>query len=60
VLKPPTTQGGNWTESILHDFDGDDGAGPNGVISGTSGNYYGTTYSGGTAGGYGSVFLLVP
>ena len=60
VLKPPTTQGGNWTENILHDFDGDDGAGPNGVISGASGNYYGTTYSGGTAGGYGSVFLLVP
>jgi uncharacterized repeat protein (TIGR03803 family) len=60
VLKPPTTQGGKWTESILHDFDGDDGAGPNGVISGVSGNYYGTTYSGGTAGGYGSVFLLVP
>jgi uncharacterized repeat protein (TIGR03803 family) len=60
VLKPPTVQGGKWTESILHDFDGDDGGGPNGVISGPGGVYYGTTYSGGTAGGYGSVFQLVP
>jgi uncharacterized repeat protein (TIGR03803 family) len=57
LLKPPSA-GGNWTESILHDFNGDDGGGPNGVISGASGIFYGTTYVGGTSGGYGSVFQL--
>src|ERR1700728_3415081 len=58
VLKPPTTQGAKWTETVLHDFGGDDGGGPNGVIPGASEIYYGTTYVGGPSGGYGSVFQL--
>jgi uncharacterized repeat protein (TIGR03803 family) len=60
ALKPPATSGGAWTESMLHQFTGDDGGGPNGLISGASGVYYGTTYNGGTSGGYGTAFQLVP
>jgi hypothetical protein len=58
LLKPPATQGGAWTEIVLHDFNGDDGGGPNGLTPGGSGSYYGSTYIGGTSGGYGSVFQL--
>lgn len=62
IVKPPATQGAAWTESPLHDFNGDDGGGPNGLTAGASGSgiYYGSTYVGGTAGGYGSVFQLAP
>jgi uncharacterized repeat protein (TIGR03803 family) len=60
VLEPPTTSGGSWTKVILEEFNGDDGGGPNGVIPGASGTYYGTTYSGGTSGGYGAVFKFIP
>ena len=60
LLKPPATSGAAWTESVLHDFNGDDGGGPNGVIPGVSGIYYGATYNGGTSGGYGTVFQLTP
>jgi uncharacterized repeat protein (TIGR03803 family) len=59
LLKPPGGPG-VWAESILHDFDGDDGGGPNGVIAGPTGGYYGATYNGGTSGGYGTVFQLTP
>jgi uncharacterized repeat protein (TIGR03803 family) len=31
----------------LHSFDGTDGAEPNGLVQGTDGNFYGTTYTGG-------------
>ena len=57
-LAPPATSGNPWTETILHDFNGDDGGGPNGLISGASGVYYGTCYNGGTKGGFGTVFQL--
>jgi uncharacterized repeat protein (TIGR03803 family) len=60
-LKPPTTQGNPWTETILQGFNGDDGGGPNGVLLVTSnGDIFGTTYVGGIDGGYGTVFELVP
>ena len=57
-----TSSGGSWTESILHSFDdnGTDGWYPLvGVILDSAGNLYGTTESGGTAGG-GTVFELSP
>jgi uncharacterized repeat protein (TIGR03803 family) len=51
----------NWTLSELYQFAGvNDGAYPNGgVIFGSSGNLYGTTYGGGS-GGFGTVFQLTP
>ena len=57
-LAPPATSGNPWTETILHDFNGDDGGGPNGLIPGASGVYYSTTYNGGTLGGFGTLFQL--
>ena len=44
-LVPPTTQGGEWTETILYHFrGGTDGATPlGGLISDEKGNLYGTT-----------------
>jgi uncharacterized repeat protein (TIGR03803 family) len=60
LLTPSGKPGVAWAETILHDFDGDDGGGPNGVVPGASGIYYGTTYIGGTSGGYGTVFELAP
>jgi uncharacterized repeat protein (TIGR03803 family) len=60
-LKPPTTQGNPWTETILESFNGDDGGGPNGVLLVTSnGDIFGTTYVGGIDGGFGTVFELIP
>jgi uncharacterized repeat protein (TIGR03803 family) len=66
-LIPPTTQGGDWTESILWSFgNGSDGQGPSAsLIMDTAGNLYGTTNGGGpfasrqTNGG-GTVFELTP
>lgn len=48
VFKLSRTQGGGWTEVVLHSFgSGDDGSGPNGsLIMDAAGNLYGTTYSG--------------
>ena len=51
---------GNWTESVLYAFNGDDGGGPScQLIFDSSGNLYGTTYYGGANGG-GTVFELTP
>src|SRR5581483_12054433 len=48
TLTPPATQGGAWTESILHSFTGVDGANPHApVIMDSNGVLYGTTLSGG-------------
>jgi uncharacterized repeat protein (TIGR03803 family) len=59
-LKPPSTSGGNWTKSNLTVFPGSPGGGtPNGVIL-SKGSLYGTTIVGGSEGGYGTVFVLVP
>jgi uncharacterized repeat protein (TIGR03803 family) len=58
-LIPPSTSGGNWTESILWSFgNGTDGYEPTaGVIRDTSGNFYGTTVYGGVYTG-GTVFEI--
>ncbi|HKD83665.1 MAG TPA: choice-of-anchor tandem repeat GloVer-containing protein [Terriglobales bacterium] len=53
--------GVGWTETVLHNFSGypNDGDTPyGGLIPDPSGNFYGTTYLGGTHGG-GTVFELV-
>ncbi len=59
-LKPPSISGGAWTKQNMAIFNGNNGGGPNNVIIGASGVLYGTTYVGGLAGGYGSVFQIVP
>jgi uncharacterized repeat protein (TIGR03803 family) len=47
--------------TTLHSFDSTDGANPiAGVIQATDGNFYGTTYAGGTAGDWGTVFKMTP
>jgi uncharacterized repeat protein (TIGR03803 family) len=61
ILRPPVAPSTTWTKADLAVFNGDDGGGPNGVILssvGGNGVLYGTTYDGGLAGGYGSVFQL--
>jgi uncharacterized repeat protein (TIGR03803 family) len=60
-LKPPTSAGGGWTESVLYSFTGgNDGFYPyTGVMIGSGGVLYGTAYQGG-ASGYGTVFSLTP
>jgi hypothetical protein len=65
-LTPPSTTGGDWTESILWSFGhGSDGANPfASLIIDASGNLYGTTGNGGaygeSTGGHGIVFELTP
>jgi hypothetical protein len=60
-LSPPATQGGTWTETILHTFnrvtDGD--APTSGLVFDASGNLYGTA-SGGGPGSGGNVFKMSP
>jgi uncharacterized repeat protein (TIGR03803 family) len=55
--------GNNWCETVRLSFDGTDGAslypGIAGLIQGTDGNFYGTTYAGG-AHNYGTVFKITP
>jgi uncharacterized repeat protein (TIGR03803 family) len=57
----PTTNG-NWIESILHKFTGGrDGGQPFGsAIQDGLGNLYGTTYLGGSNGGFGVVYEITP
>jgi uncharacterized repeat protein (TIGR03803 family) len=53
-------QNGQWTEKVLHSFNGKDGSAPyGGVILDSAGNLYGTTSSGGSS-NYGEVFKLSP
>ncbi len=65
-LKPPTTNGGQWTESVLWNFgNGTDGyALYSGLVIDNTGNLYGTTSCGGaygeSQGGDGTVFQLIP
>jgi uncharacterized repeat protein (TIGR03803 family) len=48
-----TPSNGGWTFTDLYDFTGgSDGANPSGIVSlDSNGNIYGTTYTGGLAGG---------
>jgi uncharacterized repeat protein (TIGR03803 family) len=61
-LKP--NQSGNWTENVLHRFQGgSDGANPNGSpIFDSAGNLYGATFQGGSgsSNGCGTIFQLKP
>jgi uncharacterized repeat protein (TIGR03803 family) len=61
-LAPPATQGGAWTETVLHKFgNGDDGANPlSNLTFGLNGAIYGTTYSGVGTAQSGMVFKLKP
>lgn len=65
----PSGKGGGWTEKVLYAFvDGTDGAYPySGLIADGAGDFYGTTFYGGTQGGNcegiggcGVVFILRP
>jgi len=60
-LAPPAQQGGAWTKTTLHSFQGGaDGSGPGtGVIFGPQGVLYGTTVSGGLS-DHGIVFEITP
>ena len=68
-LKPPTNRAGNWTETVLHNFDsqaGDGGqpyappvVGPGGVLYGTTG-YGGAYCNEQTPLGCGTVYQMVP
>ncbi len=61
VFKLTPTSGGHWKESVLHAFNGNDGAQPfDRLIFDTAGNLFGTTVSGGDAAGHGVVFELTP
>ena len=46
-----TSSGGTWNESVLHSFDGSDGKHPESALAydATTGDFYGTTSSGGAA-----------
>ena len=67
-LSPPESNGGKWTEKVLHSFaSATDGANPNGgLVLDSKGAIYGTTYGGGFedgdcgSGGCGTVFELKP
>jgi uncharacterized repeat protein (TIGR03803 family) len=70
-LAPPAFQGGTWTESVLHGFQGvPDGSNPDAGVIFDGKNLYGTTLEGGThgwpkfcssdAGCGGTIFQLTP
>jgi hypothetical protein len=60
-LTPAATGGGVWTETILHNFTGQNGQGsiPGPLTLSSNGVLYGPTWSGGTAGA-GTIFELKP
>ncbi|MGA2741090.1 MAG: choice-of-anchor tandem repeat GloVer-containing protein [Bryobacteraceae bacterium] len=60
-LTPPASEGGAWTEQIIHNFmaSGDGQLPSSGVVSGAGGVLYGATLTGGSA-GLGTVFALKP
>jgi len=57
-LTPPVAPSTTWTKKTMAKFNSDNGGGPNGVILSPTGKVlYGTTYVGGTLGGYkGTIF----
>jgi uncharacterized repeat protein (TIGR03803 family) len=61
-LQPPAAAGGNWSETVLYSFTGQNGDGSSPSASpvlGPGGAIYGTTYFGG-AHGFGTIFDLQP
>lgn len=62
ALTPPATPGGDWSETILHSFTGQNGEGSvpmTGLSLNSSGALFGTTSAGGTA-GKGTIFAINP
>jgi len=62
-LSPPATQGGAWTETVLHSFtqrSGDGGGSVASLAMDNAGNLYGTTEKGGSEHDCGIVFELSP
>jgi uncharacterized repeat protein (TIGR03803 family) len=60
IFKLSPAANGKWTETVLHSFNGYEGANPNATpIFDGAGNLYGTTFSGGVY-GCGNVFKLEP
>jgi uncharacterized repeat protein (TIGR03803 family) len=58
-LAPPVAGKTTWTETVIHSFNGKNGANPYaGVVFGPDGGLYGTTEEGGV--GQGTVFKLAP
>jgi uncharacterized repeat protein (TIGR03803 family) len=56
-----TPSNSGWTETLIHSFTGgSDGGQPASLLLGQDGNLYGTTYAGGSAGGGGVIFQLMP
>jgi uncharacterized repeat protein (TIGR03803 family) len=59
VFKLSPNSSGQWTETVLHTFQGSDGSVPDSLIFDSAGHLFGTTYDGGTN-GYGTVFEITP
>lgn len=58
-LTPPAAPGGAWTESVLYNFTGPDGASPAEVVIGRDSILFGIATAGGKF-GLGNVFSLIP
>lgn len=60
VVYKLTRSNGGWTETVIHNFSGPDGAYPySGLVFDSAGNLYGTTGYGGQY-GFGSIYELYP
>lgn len=60
VVYKLTNSGGTWTQSVIHNFNGNDGSGPgSGVTFDRHGNLYGVTPTGG-ANGLGVIYQMRP
>ena len=61
-VSPPSTPGGDWTETVIHSFNGTDGTAPAGrLLIAADGTMYGTASGGGTNPNQsGTVFKLTP
>jgi len=60
-LTPPAAPGGTWTETILHNFTGDDGWDAQGGLTLDSrGHLYGVCFLGGTSSNSGTLFEVTP
>jgi uncharacterized repeat protein (TIGR03803 family) len=63
-LAPPAVAGADWTYTMIYALDGSSGIAPNGLVSMSSGELFGSTAYGGKggfpAGGTGTLFRLTP